>query len=88
MSYFVTIRRSNPLTCKVDRYVARDEKGNLRAYGENRGPVFAPGCEVAEYLFHKEEIGTVEVLPDGSTRVEILTDHYPHSWTGAPDGQL
>lgn len=81
MSYIVTIKRERFLG--RDQWVARDQQGNWRAFGavvsgpdalgvEEAERLFQrKGQELAEYLYHRDEIGKVEIV-NGGTVVEVL----------------
>lgn len=70
IAYVATIRREG------NSYVARDANGDLRTRGEALAAIDGEaltGRALAEYLYHDDEIGRVRILPDGATRVEILS---------------
>lgn len=56
-TYRVTIHREK--FRGRDCWVARDKDGDWRAYGDY-GPAPGDGCGIAEYLFHADEIKSVE----------------------------
>ena len=56
-TYRVTIRREKFRGREC--WVARDKDGDWRAYGDY-GPAPGDGCGIAEYLFHADEIKSVE----------------------------
>jgi hypothetical protein len=73
--YIVTIRDEGK------QFVARDSNNTKRAWGDVAGFTGSvrsrSGRDLAEYLFHKEELGNVKVTKDGFDYIvecENLTD--------------
>jgi hypothetical protein len=69
----ITIEPTSPLFHgrKQPHYVARDKDGHWRTYGLVDPERDLTPQEITEYLFHKCEIGRIEVI-DGKITVEIL----------------
>lgn len=57
-------------------YVAYDRQGNWRTRGKANPANLLTGRELAEWLFHKEEIADVCIGSDGQT--EVLIREFPH----------
>ena len=75
-TYRVTVRteRANPQTGRNDSpsgyHVARDSDGNWRAYGRFDG--VKTDQQLAEYLFHAEEIANIGRDGNGDLTIEII----------------
>lgn len=69
MSYKVKIARERFRA--DDMWVARDDRGCWIAYGAVADARATEGRGLAEFLFHDDEVGKVEVV-DGVTVAEIL----------------
>lgn len=74
-TYRVTIRRERKFLSGIsgDCWVARDDDGNWRAYGRADKAPATSGRPLAEYLFHADEIVSVEVNEKGETVATITT---------------
>ena len=74
-TYRVTVRteRANPETGRSDSpsgyHVARDGNGNWRTYGKFDG--VKTDQQLAEYLFHAEEIASIGRDGNGDLTIEI-----------------
>lgn len=61
-SYLAVIRREPRFTVHGDCYVARNEEGGWVAYGKAADAPAASGRKLAEWIFHRDEIASVQVL--------------------------
>jgi hypothetical protein len=52
------------------RWIAYDDNGDYRAYGESKDCIGQSGMDLARSIFHAEEIESVEVV-DGVTTAKI-----------------
>lgn len=75
-TYTVTVKTegSNPETGLVDHpngyHVARDADGNWRTYGKFDG--IKTDQQLAEYLFHADEIASIRRDGNGDLTIEIV----------------
>lgn len=73
-TFTVTVKteKAHPQTGRVDPagyHVARDGKGDWRAFGKVDGMKI--GSELAEYLFHADEIANIDRDGNGDLTIDI-----------------